>query len=107
NDKRSTKRRSRLLDWWQLNLVTMFFRLHFFKKSNNGICADDFKNKTEIDTINLKMILSLSELLKFETPLSGRYVGKYAMLTMSNNDKYYIHENSFADLSNAISMVSA
>jgi len=85
----------------------MFFRLHFFKKSSNGICADDFKNKTETDTINLKMILSLSDVQKFETPLSGRYVGDYAMLTMSNNDKYYLHEKSFADLSNAICMMSA
>lgn len=86
----------------------MFFKLHFFKKSDNGICANDFKYKQKhIETINLKMILSLSDLLIFEKPLSGDYVGNYALLTMSNNDKYYIDEKSFADLSNAISMVSA
>jgi hypothetical protein len=83
------------------------FKLHFFKKSQNGICADDFKNAKEIDTINLKYLLSLSDLQKFETPLSGRYVGKFALVTMSNNDKYYIDENSFADLSEALSKVSA
>ena len=85
----------------------MFFKLHFFKKTSNGICANDFKNKTEIDTINLKMVLSLSNLQKFEMPLTGNYVGNYALLTMNNNDKYYLHENSFADLSNAISILSA
>ncbi len=59
------------------------------------------------DTINLKFLLSLSDLQKFETPLSGRYVGKFALVTMSNNDKYYIDEDSFADLSEALSMMPA
>lgn len=80
----------------------MLFKLNFFKKSQTGVCADDFKNTKYIDTINLKYLLSLSDLQKFETPLSGKYVGEFALVTMSNNDKYYIDENSFADLSKAL-----
>ena len=83
------------------------YKLHYFRKSQTGICADDFKNTKEIDTINLRFLLSLSDLQKFETPLSGRYVGKFALVIMSNNDKYYIDENSFADLSEALSRVFA
>jgi len=81
----------------------MLFKLRFFKQSQIGICADDFKNEKKITTINLKFLLSLSDLQKFETPLSNRYVGKYALVTMSNNDKYYIDENSFFDLSETLS----
>lgn len=83
------------------------YKLHYFRKSQTGICADDFKNAKKVDTINLKLLLSLSDLQKFETPLSGTYIGKFALVTMSNNDKYYIDENSFADLSEALSKVSA
>lgn len=83
------------------------YKLHYFKKSQEGICADDFKNEKEIATINLKLLLSLSDLQKFETPLSGRFVGKFAIVTMSNNDKYYIDENSFVNLSKLLNKVSA
>lgn len=85
----------------------MLFKLHFLRKSQNGICADDFQNAKEIDTVNLNYLLSLSDLQKFETPFSGRYVGKFAVVTMSNNDKYYIDENSFLDLSEVLVKVSA
>ena len=83
------------------------YKLHYFIKSQTGICADDFKNAKEVDTINLNFLLSLSDLQTFVTPLSGRYVGKFARVTMSNNDKYYIDENSFADLSETISKLFA
>jgi hypothetical protein len=82
------------------------YKLHYFKKSQTGICADDFKNATEVDTINLKLLLSLSDLQKFRGPLTGKYIGKFALVTMSNNDKYYIDENSFVDLSETLSKVS-
>lgn len=78
------------------------YKLHYFKKSQTGICADDFKNAKKVDTINLNFILSLSDLKKFVTPLSRRYVGKFAIVTMNNNDKYYIDENSFAYLLEAL-----
>ena len=44
------------------------FKIQFFKKSDNGICADDFKNTREVETINLRFLLSLSDLQKFKTP---------------------------------------
>lgn len=68
----------------------------------NGICANDFKNKREVDTINLNFVLSLSSLLQFLKPLSGSYVDNYAEVIMSNNDVYYIDEKSFEDISAAI-----
>jgi len=79
-----------------------FHQLHYFKKSQNGICADDFTNKEQLDTINLMFILSLSDLLNFDLPLSGKHVGQYALVTMSNNDKYYIWRNSFMYLKNVL-----
>jgi len=38
----------------------MFYKLLYFKKSQDGIWGEDFKNKQEIETINLKFLLSLS-----------------------------------------------
>lgn len=42
------------------------FKLQFFKKSKNEICANDFKNTKEMETVNLKYLLSLSSLQNFE-----------------------------------------
>ena len=80
----------------------MFYKLLYFKKSQDGICGEDFKNKQEIETINLKFLLSLSGLIKYENPFSGCFVGCFATVTMSNNEKYFIDENSFYNVSNAI-----
>ncbi len=85
----------------------MLYKLSYFKKSQSGICANDFKNKKEVDTINLNFLLSLSELQRFETPLSGRYVEHFAIVTMSNNDTYYIDTTSFEDLSKALAVPAA
>lgn len=82
------------------------YKLHYFRKSQTGICADDFKNVKKVVKINLKFLLSLSDLKIFSTVFTEKYVGKFAVVTMSNNDKYYIDENSFSDLSQALSKVS-
>lgn len=75
------------------------FRLHFFKKSSTtSLCSADFENKQEVETINLKFLLSLSDMQKFSLPLSGKYIADYALVTMSNNDKYYIDKKSFDNL---------
>lgn len=76
----------------------VIYKLHFFKKST-GICGDDFKSKIQVDTINLNFLLSLSDLQKFVLPFSGTFVGKFASVTMSNNDIYFIDEKSFVNLS--------
>ncbi len=78
------------------------FILEYFAKSDQGICSNDFKNKDQLVKINLNFVLSLSELEKFTLPLSGGYVDSYALLTMSNNDKYYIREKVFKKLGKAI-----
>jgi hypothetical protein len=77
----------------------MIIRLLYFKKSQTGICADDFKNKEKVDIINLEYLLSVSDLESFMTPFTGRYVGKFAIVKMSNNDTYYIGGASFRYLS--------
>jgi len=79
------------------------YKLLFFSKSQNGICADDLKNKNQVESINLSLLLSLSDLLEFRKPFSGDFVGNYAKVTMSNDDAYYIDANSFAELSAAVS----
>lgn len=84
----------------------MFYKLHYFQKSKEGICADDFKNEEKTYTINLKMVLSLSDLIEFETPFTRRYVGDYALLTMANDDKYYINERSFQNLTEVLGKLS-
>ena len=77
----------------------MFYKLQFFRKSKGGICANDFKNSKQIERINLDFILSLTDIQKFNMPLSGDFVGKYASITMSNDDTFFIDEESFKDLS--------
>ena len=79
------------------------FKLQFFQKSQNGICAKDLQNNQQAENINLKFLLSLSDLLRFETPFTGCFVGNYAVVTMSNNDRYFIDEKAFYDLSDAVS----
>jgi len=80
----------------------MFYKLRFFKKTNGGICADDFKNTEQFVVINMNFILSLSDILNFTKPFSGDFVGKYAVVTMSNNDNYVINGTSFLEISEEI-----
>ncbi len=75
----------------------MFYKLHYFKKAES-ICANDLKEKEQIDMINLSLVSSLSELKKFHLPFSGQFMGNYAQLTMNNGDKYYISSDSFIDV---------
>jgi len=80
----------------------MFYKLLYFKKSQDGICGEDFKNEQKTETINLKFLLSLSGLIKYENPFSGRFVGNFAIVTMSNNDRYFIDMNSFFNVNQFI-----
>lgn len=74
-----------------------------FFATGKGICGDDFKNKDMETKINPRFILSLTPLRMFTLPFSDRQVRKYAVLTMSNNDKYYLREESYLFLNDAIS----
>ena len=76
----------------------MMYELRFFAKSQDGVCADDFKKEDRLVVINLTFLLSLSGLEEYHLPISGGKVGKCAIVTMSNSDKYYIREKSFYGL---------
>lgn len=71
------------------------YDLRFFKCTQVGICASDFDNKEETDKINIDYILSISGIKKFNTPFSGKFIGEYAVITMANNDHYYISRKSY------------
>ena len=77
----------------------MFYQLRYFKKSTNGLCGADFENKEEKDMVNIPLISSVSDLISFKLPFSNGFVGKYAVVTMNNGEKYYIGEESFLSLS--------
>ena len=84
--------------------TTIEMKKHYLKyfHTGKGICGDDFKNDEKIITININFILSLSELQTFELPFSGKYIGTFASLTMSNNDVYYLKQESYLELSKAL-----
>lgn len=76
----------------------MFYTLNFLKKiiaksEVTGVCASDLKEGESQEMINLEFVLSVSDLLEFKLPLSGDFVCNYGIITMSNNDKYYIAGN--------------
>lgn len=79
----------------------MNYVIKYFKKSDS-LCADDFENNDKIEWINLDFLLSLSSLKMYYTPMSGKEIGRYALVTMSNNDKYCIREDEFIELEKSI-----
>lgn len=79
-------------------------KLEYFK-SGTGLCADDFNNKKESININIKYLLSYTNIKDFNLPLSGKYVGKYAFVKMKNNDIYYINEESYNKLNKFINII--
>lgn len=79
----------------------MFYKLSFFKKGDS-LCGADFYLPNEIEIINIKQVISISPLRKFNTPLSGNNVGIFAILRMVNNDIYHIDKISYEHLSSMI-----
>lgn len=67
------------------------FGLKFFKKGD-GVCANDFESTEQRENINIDFLISVSDIKNFSLPLSGKHVGKFSTVTMSNNDKYHISE---------------
>ena len=80
----------------------MFYKLHYFKKGKE-LCGNDFLEKDKVDTINLSLVSSISDLQQFRLPFSGTFKGNYGLLSMNNGDIYYLKEESFSDLSDTIS----
>jgi len=69
-----------------------------YMAKNEGLCANDFKREPKKETINLEYFASLSDLEMFRTPLTDKEVEKFAILTMSNGDQYYIGEFTYERL---------
>lgn len=80
------------------------YTLKYFNK--NVICADDFKSTDKTAMINLKAISSLTELEPFILIFSGKHVNNYATLTMTNNDRYYIREETYEKLKNNLVIIT-
>lgn len=76
----------------------MFYKLTFIRKNENLLCGADFNLRRKETTINLNFILSLSDVAMFHLPLSGKEVGEYAVLTMSNNDTYCVSKTEYSKL---------
>jgi len=76
------------------------FKINFI--SSHSLCADDFKNKPESVFLNLKYLVSISDLLKFYLPTSGGYVNQYSIVTMLNNSRYYITEEEYLRVYNSL-----
>ena len=68
-----------------------FIKLIYFGEKNKNICGADIRNKEyKSDLINVNLISSVSDVCRFNNPLSGGYVGDYAIVTMNNRDTYSI-----------------
>lgn len=78
-----------------MNLFTLTF---FCKNPTKGIAGSDFENMEQQVKINLDFLLSLSDIQPFVLPFSRQHVGNYAIVTMSNNDIYYIREKYYYKL---------
>lgn len=78
-----------------------FIKVVFFRVEK--MCANDFKIKQPetIILLNVNMIVSLSEVLIFYMPLSGKRVGKYCILT-TITDKYIIYGERYQELFNKL-----
>lgn len=68
-----------------------FYKLPNFGITTNGICGNDLENKDALSIINLKEIVYVSDLLEYNLPFSGDFVGKYAFIKMSTGENIYIH----------------
>ena len=78
----------------------MIYKLKYFHKSegNEGLCGSDFKNSISLELINLKLLISLSELMLFRLPFSGERVDYYSIVTMSNNLNFFILKSEYEKL---------
>lgn len=86
-------------------LHQMFYKLTYFKQSNEGICADDFKEYSRNININLNHVISISELEMFKTPFSNTNIANYSEVKTINNDTYYIKEKSFNNIISSIEKI--
>jgi hypothetical protein len=77
------------------------YKLQYFQ-SGNSICGNDLENKLQIEYINLQQVSSISEVKKLLLPLSGRYKGDYAVVSMQNGDRFYINKVEHSKIAAAL-----
>jgi len=77
------------------------YKLQYFK-SGDSICGSDLQNKQQVEHINLQQVSSLSDMKKFLLPLSGRYNGDYAVVSMQNGDRFYINKAEHSKIADAL-----
>lgn len=81
----------------------VMFSVQYFKNSES-ICGSDFKNKRNTEYINLQQVSSLSQLMTFRLPFSGKYVGDYGILSMQNGDKFVVDKDEYQRIKQALNM---
>jgi len=77
------------------------YKLKYFT-TGKGMCASDLENRRQTENINLQQVSSLSDMKKFHLPLSGTYIGNYAVVRMQNGDNFYIDKTEHAKISEAL-----
>jgi len=77
------------------------YKLQYFTKGN-GLCASDLENQQQSENINLQQVSSLSDMKKFNLPLSGTYIGDYAIVNMLNGDVFFIDKVEYVKISKAL-----
>lgn len=77
------------------------YKLKYFT-TGKGMCASDFENQLQIENINLKQVSSFTDMKKFNLPLSGTYKGDYAIVSMLNDNKFYINKAEHGKLTEAL-----
>ena len=73
------------------------YKLEYFT-NDTRLCESDFDNKVQTEYINLSEISSISQLKEFKLPFSGKFVGKYSIVSMKNRDNFVIKEAEYLKL---------
>lgn len=79
-----------------INLI--MYKLKYFT-TEDEMCASDLEKTQQTVNLNLQQISSLSDMKKFHLPLSGTYMGDYAVVRMQNGDSFNIDKQEYNKLS--------
>lgn len=79
------------------------YKLNYFTRGDS-LYARDLENQRQIEYVNLHQLSSISDIKKFNVPLSGTYKGDYAVVSMQNGDRFYIDKIEFSKLAEALKL---
>lgn len=71
------------------------FILSYFANPTTWICEENFKSKDQTVILNLDYVVSITELETFILAFFGKHGDKYSVVTMRNDDKYFIREKEY------------